>query len=73
MVSPDGLRAGISAYVEAINARDPQGIAALFTKDAVQADPAPATRGPSRHGPSTPAPPQWPSTSASTSRQPVPP
>ena len=39
-MSPDELRAGISAYVEAVNARDPQGIAALFTEDAVQADPA---------------------------------
>jgi steroid Delta-isomerase len=40
MLSPDALRGGISAYVEAINARDPQGIAALFAEDGVQADPA---------------------------------
>jgi steroid delta-isomerase len=40
VLSPDELRHSISRYVEAINRRDPQTIAALFTEDAVQADPA---------------------------------
>ena len=40
MPTPDELRKRIDAYVEAINARRPQGIADLFTEDAVQADPA---------------------------------
>jgi steroid delta-isomerase len=40
VLDPDQLRGCISAYVDAINARDPEGIAALFTEDAVQADPA---------------------------------
>lgn len=40
MPSPDELRAAIVAYVDAVNARDPEAVAALFTDDAVQADPA---------------------------------
>jgi steroid delta-isomerase len=38
--SPDELRAAVDTYVATINGRDPQAIAALFTEDAVQADPA---------------------------------
>ena len=40
MLSPDELRQRIDEYVQSINARVPEGIAALFTEDAVQADPA---------------------------------
>jgi steroid delta-isomerase len=40
MLTPDRLRARIVEYVDAVNARDPQAIAALFSEDAVQADPA---------------------------------
>ncbi len=40
MLTPDRLRSLIAEYVDAVNARDPQAIAALFTEDAVQADPA---------------------------------
>ena len=40
MNGPEDLRLRIEAYVDAINSRDPEGIAALFTPDAVQADPA---------------------------------
>ena len=40
MLSPDELRSRIATYVGAVNARDPLAIAALFTPDAVQADPA---------------------------------
>jgi len=40
MLTPDELRTLIASYVDAINARDAQGIAALFAEDAVQADPA---------------------------------
>ena len=38
---PDGeqLRELITAYVDAVNARDPEAIAARFTEDAVHADP----------------------------------
>ena len=39
-VSPGRLRAAIDRYVATINGRDPAAIAALFTEDAVQADPA---------------------------------
>jgi len=39
MPTPDDLRGRLRAYVDAINARDPQVIAAFFTEDAVQADP----------------------------------
>jgi steroid delta-isomerase len=35
----DELRALIATYVSTLNRRDPQAIAALFTEDAVQADP----------------------------------
>jgi len=38
--TPDELRTTIAAYVEAVNARDPQAIADLFSADAHQADPA---------------------------------
>ena len=40
MLTPDELRARIATYVDTINGRQPQAIAALFTEDAVQADPA---------------------------------
>jgi steroid Delta-isomerase len=40
MPSPDELRSSINRYVEAVNARDATAIGALFTEDAVQADPA---------------------------------
>ncbi len=39
MPTPDDLRGRLRAYVDAINTRDPQVIAAFFTEDAVQADP----------------------------------
>lgn len=42
MPSPEELRSLISAYVVAVNARDPAAVAALFSEDAVQADPASA-------------------------------
>jgi steroid delta-isomerase len=35
----DELRAFIATYVSTLNSRDPDGIAALFAEDAVQADP----------------------------------
>jgi len=38
--TPDQLRAAVAHYVDTINGRDPAAIAALFTEDAVQADPA---------------------------------
>jgi steroid delta-isomerase len=38
--TPDELRHAVDRYVTTINARDPEAIAALFTEDAVQADPA---------------------------------
>jgi len=40
--TPDELRHAVETYVATINARDPEAIAALFTEDAVQADPASA-------------------------------
>ncbi|HEY4946522.1 MAG TPA: nuclear transport factor 2 family protein [Acidimicrobiales bacterium] len=40
MLTPDLLRARIAEYVDAVNSRDPQAIAAFFSEDAVQADPA---------------------------------
>jgi steroid Delta-isomerase len=40
VLTADELRARIETYVEAVNRRQPEGIAALFTEDAVQADPA---------------------------------
>ena len=40
MLTPDELRTRIAEYVDAVNRREPDGIAALFTEDAVQADPA---------------------------------
>ncbi len=42
MPTPDELRQAIDCYVSTINGRDPAAIAALFTEDAVQADPASA-------------------------------
>src|SRR5665213_3382579 len=39
-VTPASLRAAVDHYVATINGRDPVAIAALFTEDAVQADPA---------------------------------
>jgi steroid delta-isomerase len=39
VLTPDELRAQIDAYVDAVNSRDPQAIAARFTEDAVHADP----------------------------------
>ena len=39
MLTPDELRARIATYVDAVNGRDPVGIAGLFTEDGVQADP----------------------------------
>jgi len=39
-VTPESLRSAVDRYVETINGRDPDAIAALFTEDAVQADPA---------------------------------
>lgn len=40
MPTSDELRTVITTYVSALNSRDPDAIAALFTEDAVQADPA---------------------------------
>jgi steroid delta-isomerase len=40
MLTPDEQRGGIADYVDAVNARDPQAIADLFTEDGIQADPA---------------------------------
>ena len=40
MPTPDQLRTLIAGYVDTVNARDPEAIAALFTEDAHQADPA---------------------------------
>jgi steroid Delta-isomerase len=40
VLTPDQLRERLDQYVETINGRDPSAIAALFTEDAVQADPA---------------------------------
>ena len=42
MPTPDELRHAVDTYVATINARDPEAIAALFTEEAVQADPASA-------------------------------
>ena len=39
-MTPTDLRAAVDHYVATINGRDPVAIAALFTEDAVQADPA---------------------------------
>ncbi|HEX7459402.1 MAG TPA: nuclear transport factor 2 family protein, partial [Acidimicrobiales bacterium] len=39
-LTPAGLRAAVDRYVATINERDPVAIAALFTEDAIQADPA---------------------------------
>ena len=41
-MTPTDLRAAVDHYVAAINGRDPVAIAALFTEDGVQADPASA-------------------------------
>ncbi len=40
MLTPEELRTKMAGYVDAINRREPAGIAALFTEDAIQADPA---------------------------------
>jgi steroid delta-isomerase len=40
MPEPDRLRSVIAAYVDAVNGRDPVAIAALFTEEGIQADPA---------------------------------
>ena len=40
MLTPDELRGRIADYVDAVNGRDPQAIAGLFTADGIQADPA---------------------------------
>jgi steroid Delta-isomerase len=40
MLTPDEQRGCIADYVDAVNARDPQAIADLFTEDGIQADPA---------------------------------
>ncbi len=40
MPTPDQLRTLIAGYVDAINGRDPEAIAAKFAEDARQADPA---------------------------------
>ncbi len=42
VLSPDQLRDHTTAYVAAVNSRDAGAVAALFTEDAVQADPASA-------------------------------
>ena len=39
-MTPTDLRTAVDHYVATINGRDPVAIAALFTEDAVQADPA---------------------------------
>jgi len=41
-LTPDSLRSAVQRYVETVNRRDPEAIAALFTDEAVQADPASA-------------------------------
>ena len=40
MLTPDELRRRIVGYVEAVNTRQAERVAALFTEDAVMADPA---------------------------------
>ena len=40
MLTPDEQRGCIADYVDAVNARDPEAIAGLFTEDGIQADPA---------------------------------
>jgi len=42
MPTPDDLRTAVDRYVATINGRNPADIAALFTEDAIQADPASA-------------------------------
>ena len=42
MPTSEELRHAVDVYVSTINGRDPVAIAALFTEDAVQADPASA-------------------------------
>ncbi len=39
MLDGEQLRAAVTTYVDAVNARDPGAIAARFTEDAVHADP----------------------------------
>ena len=39
-LSPDELRRAVAHYAATVNGRDPAAIAALFTEDGVQADPA---------------------------------
>jgi steroid delta-isomerase len=40
MLTPDEQRGCIADYVDAVNARDPEAIAGLFTEEGIQADPA---------------------------------
>jgi steroid Delta-isomerase len=40
MLTPEALRSRIATYVDAVNKRDPEVVAGLFTEDALQADPA---------------------------------
>jgi steroid delta-isomerase len=40
MPTPSELRDAITRYVNAVNSRDADALAALFTEDAIQADPA---------------------------------
>jgi steroid delta-isomerase len=40
MLTPDEQRSCVADYVDAVNARDPEAIAGLFTEDGIQADPA---------------------------------
>jgi steroid delta-isomerase len=39
MLTPEALRTRMVAYVDAVNRRDPEAIAGLFSEDAVHADP----------------------------------
>jgi steroid delta-isomerase len=39
MLTSEALRTRMVAYVEAVNSRDPEAVASLFTEDAVHADP----------------------------------
>jgi steroid delta-isomerase len=39
MLTPAELRTRMETYVDAVNSRDPEAIAALFSEDAVHADP----------------------------------
>jgi steroid Delta-isomerase len=39
VLTPEALRDRIAGYIDAVNSRDPEAIAARFTEDAVHADP----------------------------------